>query len=72
MKIAKNVNRLGTEAVYNIFAETQKLVEQGKEVVDLSLGQSDFRSPAHAVEAAIKVLIPSGKLSSFATFFIAF
>ena len=23
MKIAKNVNRLGTEAVYNIFAETK-------------------------------------------------
>ena len=42
MKIAKSVNRLGTEAVYNIFAETKKLVEQGKEIIDLSLGQSDL------------------------------
>ena len=27
MKIAKSVNRLGTEAVYNIFAETKKLIK---------------------------------------------
>jgi len=56
MKIAKSVNRLGTEAVYNIFAETKKLGEQGKEIIDLSLGQSDFKSPSHAVEAAIQAL----------------
>tara|TARA_Y100000590_G_scaffold10770_1_gene13266 strand:- start:2884 stop:4047 length:1164 start_codon:yes stop_codon:yes gene_type:complete len=56
MKIAKGVNRLGTEAVYNIFAKTKKLIEQGKEVIDLSLGQSDFKSPKHAVDAAIKAL----------------
>ena len=56
MKIAKSVNRLGTEAVYNIFAKTKKLIKEGKEIVDLSLGQSDFKSPQHAVDAAIKAL----------------
>ena len=56
MKIAKSVNRLGTEAVYNIFAKTKKLVQQGKQIVDLSLGQSDFKSPQHAVDATIKAL----------------
>ena len=56
MKIAKSVNRLGTEAVYNIFAKTKKLIKQGKEIIDLSLGQSDFKSPQHAVDAAIKAL----------------
>ena len=56
MKIAKSVNRLGTEAVYNIFAKTKKLIKEGKEVIDLSLGQSDFKSPKHAVDAAIKAL----------------
>ena len=56
MKIAKNVNRLGTEAVYNIFAKTKKLAEQGKQIIDLSLGQSDFKSPKHAVDATIKAL----------------
>ena len=56
MKIAKSVNKLGTEAVYNIFAKTKKLINQGKEIIDLSLGQSDFKSPQHAVDAAIKAL----------------
>jgi len=56
MKIAKSLNRLGTEAVYDIFVETKKLAEQGKKIIDLSLGQSDFKSPNHVVEAAIQAL----------------
>tara|TARA_Y100000590_G_scaffold164390_1_gene188361 strand:+ start:4009 stop:5172 length:1164 start_codon:yes stop_codon:yes gene_type:complete len=56
MKIAKSVNRLGTEAVYNIFAKTKKLIKEGKEIIDLSLGQSDFKSPQHAVDATIQAL----------------
>ena len=56
MKIAKSVNRLGTEAVYNIFAKTKELTKQGKKIIDLSLGQSDFKSPSHVVEAAIQAL----------------
>ena len=56
MKIAKSVNRLGTEAVYNIFAKTKELEKQGKKIIDLSLGQSDFKSPKHAVNAAIQAL----------------
>jgi len=56
VKIAKSINRLGTEAVYDIFAETKKLIKQGKKIIDLSLGQSDFKSPNHVVEAAIKAL----------------
>jgi aspartate/methionine/tyrosine aminotransferase len=56
MKIAKNVSRLGTEAVYNIFAKTKELAKQGKNILDLSLGQSDFKSPKHVVDAAIKAL----------------
>ena len=56
MKIAKSVNRLGTEAVYNIFARVKKLEKKGKKIIDLSLGQSDFKSPQHVVDATIKAL----------------
>ena len=42
MKIAKSVNRLGTEAVYNIFAKTKKLATQGKKIIDLSLGPVSY------------------------------
>ena len=56
MKIAKSIDRLGTEAVYNIFAKTKKLSQQGKEIIDLSLGQSNFKSPQHVVDATIQAL----------------
>ena len=56
MKIAKNVNNLGTELVYDNFSKTKKLAKQGKKIIDLSLGQSDFKSPKHAVDATIKAL----------------
>ena len=56
MKIAKSVKRLGTEAVYNIFAKTKKLEKKGKKIIDLSLGQSDFKSPKHVVDATIQAL----------------
>ena len=56
MKIAKNVSKLGTELVYDIFAKTKKLQLEGKKIIDLSLGQSDFKSPTHAVDAAIQAL----------------
>ena len=56
MKIAKNISKLGTELVYNIFAKTKKLEKEGKKIIDLSLGQSDFQSPKHAVDAAIQAL----------------
>ena len=56
MKIAKNVNRLGTEAVYSIFVKTKKLAKQGKKIIDLSLGQSDFKSPQHVVDVTIQAL----------------
>ncbi len=56
MKIAKSVNKLGTEAVYEIFAKTKKLEKQGKKIIDLSLGQSDFKSPNHVVDATIEAL----------------
>ena len=66
MKIAKSVNRLGTEAVYSIFAKTKKLEKQGKKIIDLSLGQSDFKSPQHTVDATIKAL-KDGHHGKFAT-----
>ena len=56
MKVARSVNKLGTEAVYNIFEKTKMLQAQGKNIIDLSLGQSDFKSPKQAVEAAVKAL----------------
>jgi len=56
MKIAKNVTKLGTELVYDIFAKTQKLQAEGKKIIDLSLGQSVESPPRHVIESTIKAL----------------
>ena len=56
MKLAKNLERLGTESAFKILAETKKLENEGKEIIHLSLGQPDFKTPKHIVDAAKKAL----------------
>ena len=56
MKLAKNLERLGTESAFKILAEAKKLENAGKEIIHLSLGQPDFKTPKHIVDAAKKAL----------------
>ena len=56
MKLAKNLARLGTESAFSILAEAKKLEAQGKEMIHLGLGQPDFKTPQHIVDAAKKAL----------------
>ena len=56
MKLAKNLERLGTESAFKILAEAKKLETEGKKIIHLSLGQPDFKSPKHVVDAAKKAL----------------
>ena len=56
MKLAKNLERLGTESAFKILAEAKKLESDGKKIIHLSIGQPDFKSPKHVVEAAKKAL----------------
>ena len=56
MKLAKNLERLGTESAFAILAEAKKLEAQGKKMIHLSLGQPDFKTPKHVVDAAKKAI----------------
>ena len=56
MKLAKNLERLGTESAFSILAEAKKLEAQGKPMIHLGLGQPDFKTPQHIVDAAKKAL----------------
>jgi len=56
MKLAKNLERLGTESAFSIMAEAKKLEAQGKEIIHLGVGQPDFKTPQHVVDAAKKAL----------------
>ena len=56
MKLAKNIQRLGTESAFKILADAKKLEAEGKKIIHLSLGQPDFKSPKHVIDATKKAL----------------
>ena len=56
MKLAKSLERLGTESAFSVLAEAKKLEAQGHPMIHLGLGQPDFKTPKHIVEAAKKAL----------------
>ena len=56
MKLAKNLERLGTESAFSVLAEAKALEAKGNPMIHLGLGQPDFKTPKHVVEAAKKAL----------------
>jgi len=56
MKISKSINRLGTETAFKVLAEAKELEKKGKTIIHLGLGQPDFKTSNHIVEATIKAL----------------
>jgi Aspartate/tyrosine/aromatic aminotransferase len=56
MKIAENFSRLGTESAFVVLAKAKKLEAEGKDIINLGIGQPDFRTPQHIVDAGKKAL----------------
>jgi aspartate/methionine/tyrosine aminotransferase len=56
MLLAENLKRLGTETAFEVLARAAELQRQGKDVINLGIGQPDFKTPEHIVEAAVKAL----------------
>ncbi len=50
------MSRLGTESAFEVLARANKLAHGGMDVINLGIGQPDFKTPEHIVEAAIKAL----------------
>ena len=56
LKLAASLSRLGTESAFEILARAQALAAQGKDIINLGIGQPDFKTPKHIVEAGIQAL----------------
>jgi len=56
MQLAQSIGRLGTESAFEVLARAQRLAAQGRDIINLGIGQPDFRTPEHIVEAGIKAL----------------
>jgi aspartate aminotransferase len=48
--------RIGEENAFAVLARAADLASQGRDIVSLGIGQPDFPTPPHIVEAAIKAL----------------
>ncbi|HLW91345.1 MAG TPA: pyridoxal phosphate-dependent aminotransferase [Roseiarcus sp.] len=49
-------SRLGEENAFAVLARAGELQRQGRDIINLGIGQPDFSTPAHIVEAAVKAL----------------
>lgn len=55
-QIVEAFSRIGEENAFAVLARATALAAQGKDVINLGIGQPDFPTPPHIVEAAIKAL----------------
>ncbi|MHB8194633.1 MAG: pyridoxal phosphate-dependent aminotransferase [Vulcanimicrobiaceae bacterium] len=55
-RIASAVSRLGSESAFEVLARARALEATGKRVVHMEIGEPDFDTPEHIVEAAITAL----------------
>jgi aspartate aminotransferase len=56
MKLAEKMSRLGTESAFEVLAKARALEKQGKSIIHLEIGEPDFPTPGHVVEAGQRAL----------------
>ncbi len=56
MHTVPNFDRIGEENAFAVLARANQLASEGMDVINLGIGQPDFPTPPHIVEAAIKAL----------------
>jgi aspartate aminotransferase len=56
MQLAAAMGRLGTESAFEVLARATRLQQEGRSIINLGIGQPDFPTPPHIVEAAVQAL----------------
>ncbi len=54
--LAASLGRLGTETAFDVLARAKALEAEGRRIIHLEIGEPDFKTPAHIIEAAAKAL----------------
>src|SRR5207237_8711371 len=55
-KIASSVGMLGTETALDVLVKARAVEARGRKVIHLEVGEPDFPTPAHIVEAGVRAL----------------
>lgn len=56
LRLANRMSRLGSESAFEVLAKAKVLEAQGRTIVHLEIGEPDFATPAHIVEAGCTAL----------------
>ncbi len=56
MKLAGRMGRLGTETAFSVLAKAKALEAQGRDIIHLEIGEPDFDTAGHIVEAGCQAL----------------
>ena len=56
MTVASRMMDLGTESAFEVLAKARALEAQGKEIIHLEIGEPDFDTPRHIVDAGVDAL----------------
>jgi aspartate aminotransferase len=51
MKLANRMSRIGTESAFEVLRRARALEAQGRSIIHLEIGEPDFETPKHIVEA---------------------
>jgi len=52
MKLAERMNRIGVETAFEVLVRARALEAQGRDIIHLEIGEPDFETPRHIIEAA--------------------
>ncbi len=56
LRPAASMSALGTETAFEVLARAKALEAEGRDIINLGIGQPDFQTPGHIVEAGRKAL----------------
>lgn len=56
VNLAQRASLLGTETAFTVLQRAAELTASGRDIINLGIGQPDFPTPDHIVEAGIKAL----------------
>jgi aspartate/methionine/tyrosine aminotransferase len=56
MQLAENMSRIGTESAFEVLVRARALEKQGKNIIHLEIGEPDFPTPKHVIEAGKRAM----------------
>jgi len=56
LRLAERMSRLGTESAFEVLVRARELEARGQEIIHLEIGEPDFPTAPHIVQAAVRAL----------------